>query len=332
MTRLLAFLFLITASTAHAQASNILPYQKPEGRTVLEMREDALRLMDSPPTTLRSETDLACMAVTIYHEARGESIEGQKAVASVILQRALVPDRWGDTPCEVVQPVQFSYLTSSRNFARIGRNEAWQKAVRVALTMLVTGPDDRLQGADHYHTHSVFPSWRHQMDKVAEIGNHRFYVDPDSRPRNSKGLLLASIPAKGFDNRGGVFVAGLGQIRSSSIPYTPYQQNQEILYARYVDPSELEQDQRSVEVYDWSGNGVPQKSTVSNSQIVASNTSSFEPVSPAPEATPVAYGFNPVRGVETGRVNIAQTKEKKPTQMGLKPLQIGFGPKLGLNP
>ena len=55
-----------------------------------------------------------CLALNIYHEARGEPIEGQRAVASVTLNRTLDP-RWPSTVCGVVyDPQQFSWTSHPR--------------------------------------------------------------------------------------------------------------------------------------------------------------------------------------------------------------------------
>ena len=55
-----------------------------------------------------------CIAVAVYHEARGESLEGQMAVAKVIMNRAAsgkYPTSW----CGVVkQPWQFSFVNPPR--------------------------------------------------------------------------------------------------------------------------------------------------------------------------------------------------------------------------
>ncbi len=150
------------------------------------MRKDASRLMSSPPRSLRGETDLACTAVAVFFEARGEPVKGQRAVASVVLQRALTPDRWGDSACDVVRPVQFSFMQTRYGFPRITRQEgwkaAWARAVSIAEHVLAEGPMPELKGADHYHTRGVRPAWRLTMPRVAAIGNHLFYADPKSPP------------------------------------------------------------------------------------------------------------------------------------------------------
>lgn len=146
------------------------------------LKQDAIRLIKSPPRTTYQETALGCIAVAVYHEARDQSVLGQKAVASVIVQRSLTPQRWGDTPCDVVRPVQFSFMTSRYRYPAIHETEAWKLAVRVALTVMYEGPMEELRGADHYHATYVDPDWRNAMHQIGRIGDHIFYSDPESLP------------------------------------------------------------------------------------------------------------------------------------------------------
>jgi len=156
--------------------------QMAEERRISEIREEGRRLIaNPPPTSFEGASDLACMAIAVYHEARGEPQKGQMAVASVILQRARVPDRWGRTPCEVVQPVQFSFLDHNRRFARIRSGKDWARAIDAAARVLAYGPMPELQDADHYHANYVSPKWRHSMVRIERIGAHIFYRDPESR-------------------------------------------------------------------------------------------------------------------------------------------------------
>jgi spore germination cell wall hydrolase CwlJ-like protein len=158
------------------------PTQERRAQRIDELKKDARRLAASPPLSLRNETALGCTAVAIFFEARGESRKGQRAVASVVLQRAKVPDRWGDTPCDVVRPVQFSFMQSRYGFPSItsqdGWRQSWARAINIAAQTLVEGPMPDLQGADHYHTRAARPRWRLAMPRVAAIGNHLFYTDP----------------------------------------------------------------------------------------------------------------------------------------------------------
>lgn len=133
-----------------------------------------------PPPSLRNASDLSCIAVAIYHEARDQEDFGQRAVASVILQRVAVPHRWGGTACDNVVPTQFSFLTSRYDYPPIDDMKAWEKAVRFAAHALLEGPMPELKGADHYHTTAVSPPWAPRMARVRLIDDHVFYVDPRS--------------------------------------------------------------------------------------------------------------------------------------------------------
>ena len=118
-----------------------------------------------------------CIAVAVYHEARGESLEGQLAVAKVIMNRAAsgkYPSSW----CGVVkQPWQFSFVNprSGQYPAVDAASAAWRKALgvtRLAVANAVqTVPTDCLW----YHADYVAPSWGRRLTKVNKIGAHIFY-------------------------------------------------------------------------------------------------------------------------------------------------------------
>jgi spore germination cell wall hydrolase CwlJ-like protein len=118
------------------------------------------------------------MAVATYHEARNQPLDGQLAVASVILNRAGVPERWGESPCEVVTPGQFSFLSSDRSYPSIDDGEAWAVAVEMAREALERGPSAAIGEADHYHTTAVQPVWDDDMKQVTRIDDHVFFHDP----------------------------------------------------------------------------------------------------------------------------------------------------------
>lgn len=113
-----------------------------------------------------------CMLKNIYHEARGEGVEGMKAVALVTLNRAKQQNK---TVCEVVyQRKQFSWTNTAK-----GRNKSLtgniDTAHRIASQAMAGGLDDFTGGATHYHTVKVKPVWRKALDKVATINSHIFY-------------------------------------------------------------------------------------------------------------------------------------------------------------
>ena len=116
-----------------------------------------------------------CIAVAVFHEARGESAEGQLAVARVIMNRAasgLYPADW----CSVVkQPWQFSFVRSGLFPYTDENSSAWHRAV--GITQLATSGAVPTLTTDvlWYHANYVAPSWGRRLNRAATIGAHIFY-------------------------------------------------------------------------------------------------------------------------------------------------------------
>jgi N-acetylmuramoyl-L-alanine amidase len=116
-----------------------------------------------------------CIAVAVYHEARGETLEGQLAVARVIMNRA-VSERYPASWCGVVkQPWQFSFVRNGRMPSVDEGSTAWRNALgvtRLAINNAVQSvPTDTLW----YHANYVAPSWGRRLTRVSQIGAHIFY-------------------------------------------------------------------------------------------------------------------------------------------------------------
>ena len=122
--------------------------------------------------------DVECnkMAEAIYHEARGEPIVGQRAVAYVILNR-VNKKRWPDTVSEVIeQPRQFSYLFDGSVERGMTDRKARRKARMVAFNVLYGFKPSPVGSATHYfNPNKANPMWQHKLTHVADIGNHSFY-------------------------------------------------------------------------------------------------------------------------------------------------------------
>ena len=117
-----------------------------------------------------------CLASAVYFEARGEPIEGQLAVAEVVLNRAS-SGQYPETICEVVtQPWQFSFVNATGRIPAANRSsEAWRKAV--AIARIAERGASRLLPRDvlWYHADYVAPSWGRRLARNAKIGLHIFY-------------------------------------------------------------------------------------------------------------------------------------------------------------
>jgi len=125
--------------------------------------------------------ELECLAVAIYHEARGESERGQMAVAQVILNRKDA-DTWPDTVCGVVFENEHRRNACQFSFACDGRSDAMRdrKAAKVARRIAADALAGRnlvpeVERADHYHATYVAPSWAPRLRRLAGIGTHVFY-------------------------------------------------------------------------------------------------------------------------------------------------------------
>lgn len=112
---------------------------------------------------------LLCVALTVYHEARGEQVSGQLAVANVIHNRA------GGDPkkyCTVVHaPGQFSW--NGKGWKVDQKSEAWRSSVQVALSFRHF--PDVSNGATYFHERRARPLWRKRFVLLARIGSHYFY-------------------------------------------------------------------------------------------------------------------------------------------------------------
>ncbi len=121
-----------------------------------------------------------CLAATIHYEAGNETIDGQKAVAQVVLNRVRHP-AYPKTVCGVVfqgsdrtTGCQFTF-TCDGAINRTPSESGWARAQSLARQML-NGTVYRPVGwATHYHTDWVFPSWSAKLDKVRQEGTHLFF-------------------------------------------------------------------------------------------------------------------------------------------------------------
>ena len=142
-----------------------------------------------------------CLAINIYHEARGEHTAGMRAVADVVINRVR-SIQFPNTICGVVKqgPVSESWRTwgkdlpdSERIFhPKIGQcqfswycdgksdeptePDSYQRALEVAEEMLKNDVGLGLtDGADHYHAVYIVPTWAKHMTFIVTIENHKFY-------------------------------------------------------------------------------------------------------------------------------------------------------------
>ena len=128
----------------------------------------------------RGNRQWRCLTEALYFEARGETLEGQYAVAEVILNR-VEHANYPDTICGVVNEgtgrrnaCQFSYTCDGRPEV-VTEDRAWNRLGHVARIMMEGAPRDLTRGATHYHADRVRPTWSRVYPRTARYGQHIFY-------------------------------------------------------------------------------------------------------------------------------------------------------------
>jgi spore germination cell wall hydrolase CwlJ-like protein len=138
-----------------------------------------LRALDAMPS-VEGDAEWRCLAQAIYFESRGEPLQGQIAVAEVVLNR--VDDhRFPNTVCGVTNQgagsgrgCQFSYACDGRSDA-MRSDLARERSEKLASLMLKGRARTVTAGATYFHTRAVRPSWSGRMTRTATIGQHLFY-------------------------------------------------------------------------------------------------------------------------------------------------------------
>ncbi|MEH3146022.1 MAG: cell wall hydrolase [Methylobacterium frigidaeris] len=129
----------------------------------------------------QAEKEQRCLAEAVYFEARGESEQGQAAVAQVVLNRTK-SGLYPSNICGVVYQNRHRFMGCQFSFAcegkslRITDDASWQTATRVAREVV----EGRTYLADvgnatHYHADYVKPRWSRRLRKMDVIGRHIFY-------------------------------------------------------------------------------------------------------------------------------------------------------------
>ena len=122
---------------------------------------------------IADDAELNCLAIGVYYESKGEPLEGQLAVAEVILNRAK-SGRFPASVCGVLtQRGQFSFVRGGRLIQPPAGARAWKTALAVAQVARDDAWDSRVSNALFFHARYVSPNWR--KARVGSVGNHIFY-------------------------------------------------------------------------------------------------------------------------------------------------------------
>ena len=150
-------------------------YAKPSEAEPAPVQQTLEALVEAKAGTDTSDAEQECLARAVYFEARSEPLEGQLAVADVVLNRVTSPE-YPDRICEVVlQPAQFSFIRRGKFPEADRTSKAWRKAVAIAEIAgkdIADGVSDRVLW---YHADYVAPVWRHALTRETKVGAHIFY-------------------------------------------------------------------------------------------------------------------------------------------------------------
>lgn len=146
----------------------------------------------APESTADRQRALTCLTLAIAYEAGWEPLEGQQAVAEVVLNRMRAP-AYPKSVCGVVfaghqrrTGCQFTF-TCDGSLARRLSGTVMVRARMVAQNALDGLNPARAPGATHYHADYVSPYWAPSLARVATIGRHIFYRPPGARDQQLAG-------------------------------------------------------------------------------------------------------------------------------------------------
>jgi spore germination cell wall hydrolase CwlJ-like protein len=124
--------------------------------------------------------ELKCLSEALYFEARGEQIEGQIAVADVIINRKK-SSQFPNTICGVISEgshkrnaCQFSYNCDGK-LELIYDKKTYRRIVKLSSMILKGSFSDVTKGATFFHASEVSPNWSKKFKKTRKIGRHIFY-------------------------------------------------------------------------------------------------------------------------------------------------------------
>jgi spore germination cell wall hydrolase CwlJ-like protein len=132
-------------------------------------------LVGDMPVEAELSADMRCLAQAVYFEARGEPIEGQLAVARVVINRAASGIYPSDYCSVVTQRKQFSFVRNGRIPQANESSEEWRRAKALAQIAHRDLWESEAGDALYFHATYVKPGWARQKQQLARIDTHVFY-------------------------------------------------------------------------------------------------------------------------------------------------------------
>jgi cell wall hydrolase len=166
---------VLQTQPAQAVTVKLAPNMATEAAWLFKNGWPLYALVDKYSTGASLDEQGQCLATAVYFEARGESLDGQLAVARVVMNRA-ASGRYPTDWCGVVkQPAQFSFVRHGE-FPWIDTSSAaWARAEGIARLAIANVVPSVGNDVLWYHANYVDPSWGHRLNVVETIGAHIFY-------------------------------------------------------------------------------------------------------------------------------------------------------------
>ena len=131
-------------------------------------------LVDRKADDETDSRDEECLASTVYYEAKSETLNGQLAVAEVVINRT-TSGRFPASICSVVtQPSQFGFVRGGRFQVPPQTSAAWKTAVAIARIALDGAWQSTAASSLYFHAVRSRPGWAN-VTRVTQIGGHIFY-------------------------------------------------------------------------------------------------------------------------------------------------------------
>ena len=159
--------------------------------TLLSTKSFSVNQTEQLKKLLFQEREETCMALGLYHEARGEPVIGQYGVAATILNRVR-SSAYPNSICGVVFQNKHKKYRCQFSFAcddisdKPRQTESYAKMQKLSKTLLLKGMareakfigqgfQSSVDDMTHYHRHDVKPLWSKKLQQVSKLGAHVFF-------------------------------------------------------------------------------------------------------------------------------------------------------------
>jgi N-acetylmuramoyl-L-alanine amidase len=136
-----------------------------------------------PMVVMAEYSDVEWLAQNIYHEARGEGIQGMIAISIVTINRVHDKNYPNTIKGVITQPHQFTWY-NKKKIKTIKKNNNYNLCLIISNTTIKLWKSKRvmhlvklfdIDDIKWYHNKKEKPRWLYGMNQTTQIGNHLFY-------------------------------------------------------------------------------------------------------------------------------------------------------------